>query len=52
MGASAHESQGHLGPVFTGERGSPNAFVRVRGPQTPVILVGKMPMLLQAALPP
>jgi hypothetical protein len=32
MGASAHESQGHLGPAYTGE--------------TPVILMGKMPMLL------
>jgi len=31
MGASAHGSQGHLGPAFTGE--------------TPVILMGKMPML-------
>jgi hypothetical protein len=33
MGASAHESQGQLGPAVTGE--------------TPVILMGKMPMLLR-----
>ncbi len=35
------QSQGHPGPAFTGERGSPNAPFRVWGPQTPVIHMGK-----------